>query len=77
MMAGILKPHSILKVNSPSKNATMPAITKPGSNPREPMISNNLCLAAIFLKGFERPEVTYADRKGKYMGQKGVTLPKV
>ena len=31
----------------------------------------------IFLKGNEIPEVTYADRKGKYMGQKGVTLPKV
>ena len=31
----------------------------------------------IFLKGNEVPEVTYADRKGKYMGQRGVTLPKV
>ena len=31
----------------------------------------------IFLKGNEKPEVTYADRDGKYMRQKGVTLPKV
>ena len=31
----------------------------------------------IFLKGNEAPSVTYADRNGKYMGQKGVTLPKV
>ena len=31
----------------------------------------------IFLKGNEKPEVTYADRKGKYMKQKGVTLPKI
>ena len=31
----------------------------------------------IFLKGNESPEVTYSDRKGKYMKQKGVTLPKV
>ena len=31
----------------------------------------------IFLKGNEKPEVTYAKRKGKYMKQKGVTLPKV
>ena len=31
----------------------------------------------IFLKGMEKPEVTYADRKGKYMGQTGVTLPKI
>ena len=31
----------------------------------------------IFLKGNEEPEVTYADRNGKYMGQTGVTLPKV
>jgi len=31
----------------------------------------------IFLKGSEVPETTYADRNGKYMGQTGVTLPKV
>ena len=31
----------------------------------------------IFLKGNEKPEITYADRDGKYMKQKGVTLPKV
>ena len=31
----------------------------------------------IFLKGNEKPEVSYADRKGKYMGQVGVTLPKI
>ena len=31
----------------------------------------------IFLKGDQSPEVSYADRKGKYMKQLGVTLPKV
>ena len=31
----------------------------------------------IFLKGNEKPSVTYADRNGKYKGQTGVTLPKV
>ncbi len=31
----------------------------------------------IFLKGDETPKVTYADKKGKYMFQKGVTLPKI
>ena len=31
----------------------------------------------IFLKGNEKPTVSYADRNGKYMGQKGVTLPKI
>ena len=31
----------------------------------------------IFLKGNEKPSVTYANRKGKYMKQKGVTLPKI
>ena len=31
----------------------------------------------VFLKGSEAPEVTYADRNGKYMRQIGVTLPKV
>jgi dCTP deaminase len=31
----------------------------------------------VFIKGNEKPQVTYANRKGKYMKQKGVTLPKV
>ena len=31
----------------------------------------------VFIKGNEKPEVTYAKRKGKYMRQKGVTLPKI
>ena len=31
----------------------------------------------IFLKGDEKPETNYAERKGKYMKQTGVTLPKV
>ena len=31
----------------------------------------------LFLEGNDSPQVSYADRKGKYQGQKGVTLPKV
>ena len=31
----------------------------------------------VFLQGNEIPDISYSDRKGKYMGQKGVTLPKV
>ena len=31
----------------------------------------------IFLKGNEKPEISYSKRKGKYMKQKGVTLPKI
>lgn len=31
----------------------------------------------LFLRGSEPPEVSYADRKGKYMGQTGVTLPRL
>ena len=31
----------------------------------------------VFIKGNEKREITYAKRKGKYMKQKGVTLPKV
>jgi dCTP deaminase len=31
----------------------------------------------LFLQGNEPCEVSYADRAGKYMGQKGVTLPKL
>ncbi len=31
----------------------------------------------IFFQGDEEPEIAYADRKGKYQGQVGVTLPKL
>ena len=31
----------------------------------------------LFLRGSEEPEVSYADRKGKYMRQTGVTLPRL
>ena len=31
----------------------------------------------LFLKGNEPPEISYADRAGKYMGQRGVTLPRL
>ncbi len=31
----------------------------------------------LFLKGDSPPQVSYADRKGKYMGQRGVALPKL
>lgn len=31
----------------------------------------------LFLKGDTPPEVSYADRQGKYMGQRGVTLPRL
>jgi len=31
----------------------------------------------IFFQGNEEPETAYADRKGKYQGQTGVTLPKL
>ena len=31
----------------------------------------------LFFKGDAPPDVSYKDRSGKYMGQKGVTLPKL
>lgn len=31
----------------------------------------------VFFQGDEAPETTYADRRGKYQGQVGVTLPKL
>ncbi len=31
----------------------------------------------LFFRGSEEPEVTYADRKGKYQNQVGVTLPRL
>ncbi len=31
----------------------------------------------LFLQGSAPPEVSYADRRGKYMGQRGVSLPKL
>jgi deoxycytidine triphosphate deaminase len=38
--------------------------------------ANEGIVQLLFFKG-ERPETTYADRKGKYQGQTGVTLPKL
>ncbi len=31
----------------------------------------------LFLKGESAPEISYADRAGKYMGQRGVALPRL
>ncbi|NIP33447.1 MAG: dCTP deaminase, partial [Thermoplasmata archaeon] len=31
----------------------------------------------LFFQGDEVPEIAYADRKGKYQNQVGVTLPKL
>ena len=31
----------------------------------------------LFLQGASPPEVSYADRRGKYMGQRGVALPRL
>jgi dCTP deaminase len=31
----------------------------------------------LFFEGDEAPETSYADRKGKYQGQRGVTLPRL
>jgi dCTP deaminase len=31
----------------------------------------------LFLRGDKAPDVSYADRAGKYMGQRGVTLPRL
>lgn len=40
------------------------------------MYANEGCVQLLFFQG-ERPEVTYADRQGKYQGQRGITLPKL
>jgi dCTP deaminase len=39
--------------------------------------ANEGIVQLLFFQGEERPETTYADRKGKYQGQTGVTLPKL
>jgi dCTP deaminase len=31
----------------------------------------------LFFEGREEPEVSYADKKGKYQAQRGVTLPRI
>ena len=31
----------------------------------------------LFLRGDSAPETSYADKAGKYMGQRGVSLPKM
>lgn len=40
------------------------------------MYAHEGCVQLVFFQG-ERPEVTYSDRKGKYQGQKGITLPRL
>ncbi|HZB96086.1 MAG TPA: dCTP deaminase [Herpetosiphonaceae bacterium] len=39
--------------------------------------SNEGISQVLFFQGDEFPSVSYADRKGKYQGQQGVTLPKM
>lgn len=39
--------------------------------------ANEGIVQLLFFQGDERPETTYADRAGKYQGQRGVTLPKL
>jgi len=39
--------------------------------------SNEGLAQLLFFQGEEVPETTYATRKGKYQGQKGVTLPRL
>lgn len=39
------------------------------------LFANEGCAQVIFLEGDEQCEVTYADRNGKYMNQRGVQLP--
>ena len=43
----------------------------------EKIYANEGVAQLVFIKGNEKPSVTYAKRKGKYMKQKGVTLPKI
>ena len=31
----------------------------------------------LFLRGDSPPDISYADRKGKYMGQRGITVPRL
>ena len=31
----------------------------------------------LFLRGESAPEISYADKAGKYMGQRGVALPRM
>jgi deoxycytidine triphosphate deaminase len=40
------------------------------------MYAGEGCVQLLFFEG-QRPEVTYKDRKGKYQGQTGVTLPRL
>jgi dCTP deaminase len=39
--------------------------------------SNEGIAQVVFLTGDEDPEVSYGDKKGKYQGQHGVTLPRI
>lgn len=47
------------------------------TTPLPAIIYANEGIAQVLFFATEEPEVTYADRKGKYQGQTGITLPKV
>ena len=45
--------------------------------PIEDHMANLVVAQLLFLEGDEEPSVAYADRKGKYQHQTGVTLPRL
>jgi dCTP deaminase len=47
------------------------------TTPLPAKIYANEGIAQVFFFEGEEPEVSYADRKGKYQGQRGITLPTV
>jgi dCTP deaminase len=48
------------------------------TTPLPARVSANEGIAQVlFFKGDEPPEISYKDKKGKYQGQQGVTLPKL
>ena len=77
MRAGILVLGPLLAKFGKAK-VSLPGGCAIGTRPLPAKIYANEGVAQfLFLKGDQSPETSYADRKGKYMGQTGVTLPKV
>ena len=57
---------------TPSGALSTPATPLPAK-----IYANEGACQFLFLQGNEPCEISYADRAGKYMGQRGVTLPRL
>mgnify|MGYP001483864660 CR=1 FL=1 len=69
-----LAPYKLMKTMRAGVLVLGPLLAK---NKKAKIYANEGVAQLVFIRGNEKPSITYAKRKGKYMKQKGVTLPKI